>query len=233
MGISNKEYCLEAINKLYDSQLLDDFDDTIDVTTQRKKKNRDHRKHKFRLSEKGKEIAKLLIEIDEYQKNYFRLEQGIGEKIPHKSRKEIKETRRYDSGWKDKEIEFYFTYRSNALDLIDLIDKNFIGIVLVRYSKIIDDTFIMLNKDAKKILNDIIIKVFERRIRYVLDKYKIYEESAKARIIENYRNPIYQKPQYEEKYESGIQGRLPHFMDIVNFSIIKLFHNRFQKKLRK
>lgn len=76
----------------------------------------------------------------------------------------MKELGRHNSGWKDKDIEFYQIYRANALDLIDLIDKNFISIVLLRYSKIMDDPFFSNNKNAKKILNDVIIKVFENKI---------------------------------------------------------------------
>ena len=125
-------------------------------------------------------------------------------------------------GLKQKDIEFYHIYRFNALDLIDLIDRNFLHIVLIRYSKIMNDSFFFKNKKAKTILNEVILKTFENRIRFMLEKYKVYEESANVRGIENYPDPINQIPQYYEKYETGLYGILPFYKDIANFFNYKI-----------
>lgn len=228
-GVSSKEYCFGAIRKLQINKLIEE----VEVVNTNRIGSDDYRQDRFRLAENGKKISKLLKEMDEYQENYFQLEQSVREKIPPKSRKELKELGRYNSGWKDKDIEFYHIYRSNALDLIDLMDKNFIGILLLRYSKIIDNHLFSNNKNAKMILNDVIIKVFENKINFILEKYKVYEESANVRGVENYRNPINQIPQYEEKYESGLYGQLPFYMDIVNFFNYKIAPQMIEKVITK
>ncbi|MDQ3084877.1 MAG: hypothetical protein M3Q77_08710, partial [Thermoproteota archaeon] len=222
-GISSKEYFLGAIKILYHSGLIEKFEG-----------EKDNREDKFRLSDKGKKISLFLKQLDEYQKNYFNLDQSIRERIPHKSKKELEKLKHHESGWKDKDIEFYFTYRSNALDLVDLMDKNLIHIALYRYSKIMDyfmeDSFFSYHK-AKMILNDIMIKVFENRIIFILEKYKVYEESARARWIENYRNPINQTPQFEEIYETGLFGALPFYKIIENFFNYKIIPKIIERNI--
>ncbi|WP_144732527.1 hypothetical protein [Candidatus Nitrosocosmicus arcticus] len=221
-NISSKENCFDAIEFLFNCGLLEIFEG-----------GKDDRKHKFVLSDDGRKISRFLKETADYQKNYFKLEQSVRAKIPHKSRKEWKELKLYNSGWKDKDIEFYHVCRSNALDLIDLIENNFTRIVLFRYSKIMDESSLLENKNAKIIFNDVIIKVFENKIRFILEKYKTYEESAKARWVENYTNPINQIPQFEEKYESGLYGQLPFYRDIVNFFNYKIAPQMIEKDITK
>lgn len=52
--------------------------------------------------------------------------------------------------------------------------------------------------------------------------YKKYHKTGEARNIENYKNPIVQQPQYERKFESGKEGKLPFYCETYKFSIYKL-----------
>ncbi len=93
-----------------------------------------------------------------------------------------------------------------------------------------EDSFFSYHK-AKMILNDIMIKVFENRIIFILEKYKVYEESARARWIENYRNPINQTPQFEEIYETGLFGALPFYKIIENFFNYKIIPKIIERNI--
>lgn len=210
-GISNKEYFLKAIKILQQSDLIEE----VDIRTEK-----DKRKDFFRLSIKGKKVSTFLIQLDEYQKNYFKLEKSVEDKIPRRSGKEMKRLKFHDPLWKQEGVEFYFAYRSSVLNLVDLMDITFMQIIVFRYSMIrdylSDDPLFPSNK-AKAILNDLIIKVIENRMRHILEKYKVNEESAYSRWIEKYENPVKLTPQFEEKYESGLHGTLPYFKELENF----------------
>lgn len=214
-GVSSKEYFLKTTKILQQSELIEEVDEETE---------KDKRKDFFRLSRKGKKVSTFLIQLDEYQKNYFKLEKSIEDKIPQRSESELKRLRYHDPLWKKEELEFYFAYRSSILNLLDLIDNKFMQIIVFRYSKIVDylrddlyDDPILPSNKANAILNDLIIKVIENRTRYILEKSKVNEESAYSRWVEKYYNPIKQAPQFEEKYDSGFQGIMPFYKDIEDF----------------
>ena len=221
-GTNSKRYCITAVDLLHRFGLLE----LINI-------GKDSRKDKYKLSDKGMSIVKLHFEMDDYQQNYLKLVEAIDEKIPNKSYRGKLVLKHHYGVWKDQEIEFYHVFRSNALDLKDLMDKSFMNIILLRYSKIIDDPLYHNNENNNKIkiiLDDIIIKVLVDKARYVLERYKIYEESGNARWIENYRDPINQASQYEEKYETGTMGTLPFYNDIVNFFNYKIIPSTIKKE---
>jgi hypothetical protein len=213
-AISSKEYCYGALDMLFRNGFIENFKIGND-------NKEDKRKIIFKLSDLGETIAKFLKEMYDYQYIYYELEKAIEKKIPYGHIHGKLIFKYHELGWKEKEVGFYYTFRSNVLDFKNLMDNNFMNIVMLRYSKIRDDPFFYSNEKARIILNEMIIRVFENKIFYALEKYKMYQESANVRWIENY-NPICQIPPYEERYESGLEGTLPFYKDIENFFNCKI-----------
>lgn len=206
-GLKRKEIAFAAIDHLAKVKLLDR---RIDLEN-------NNREKKFKLSDRGTIIARFLKEMDEYQDSYFKLKESIEGKIPHLADTSILE--KYDSRWKKNEIPFYYKFRYDCLDLNEIFDKNFMNIVLLRYAKIINSSYSLHNTKLKIILNDLIVRLIEKRTRYMLFKYKIYRQSGEAitKMNERELNTVRSKLTYETEFRTGKEGRLPFFQEIKNY----------------
>lgn len=95
-----------------------------------------------------------------------------------------------------------------------------------------DDPFFSHRKDVTDVLNEIIIKVMVNKYKFSLHHYKKYRKAGEARTIENYKIPIEQQPQYERKFESGEEGKLPFYYEIYKFFAYKLVPSILEEEIK-
>jgi hypothetical protein len=213
----SKDYAIHAMDKMIKWKL-------IEIKEQ-------SNRHVLKLTSKGIILAKLLLDIDNYQRNYYRLLQAIEDNIPYITIDELEKLEFHNSRWQKKEVNFYYVYWSNVRDFKNLVDVHFMNIVLLRCSKIMDDPFFAYRKEVTDILNEIIIKVMVNKYQFSLENYKKYRKAGEARNIENYMISIEQQPQYERKFESGEEGKLPFYYEIYKFFTYRLLPSLLEKDI--
>jgi hypothetical protein len=208
VSFCSKGYAISAIDKMIKWKLIEFKEES--------------NRHLLNLSTKGITLARFLIDIDDYQKNYYGLVQAIEAKVPWIHKSSLNKLRYHDSHWPAIEIDFYYDYWSNMKDFRTLIDNHFMNIVILRCSKIMDDPFFSYRKEVTEILNEIIIKVMVNKYNFSLTNYKKYQKYEEVRNTENYQTPIKQQPRFEEKTDSGEEGKAPFYSEMSKFFKFKI-----------
>lgn len=202
------------------------------------------------LSDLGKEVAKVTIDLQRYNDSYFGLLKSLNEKLlfikgyqisfidrdlenigfsENPSLKVEVENQRHrlkGKGWARDEICFYNKIRTNLLDFKNILDASFFNIFLSRYAKIKRD-FKIENELLLKYLHYLIKKSIDKKIDFMLENYEseIYGYSN-IRVIysTNTKNVI-------ESIEST-GGYLQYFEDLFGIFFRNMVTFSLEKEIR-
>jgi hypothetical protein len=170
------------------------------------------------LTSMGIEIADLIIESVIYQWSYTNLIKSMEKKVfcfkdlftislfeadpnttimkdpyfanhrrqaQHKLEKE---------GWTKQEIKRYNTYCLDLIDYRDIFDKNYVGIILLKYFNIAKKYQISNKSDIFKIIKNMILQIVERKIDLISD-YEDEMRGYRTVKVENQGNRKLMSPQ--------------------------------------
>lgn len=218
-GLSDKKSITDAITEMEVAELIAE---------------RKHQKHSQKeimyLTKSGRELADMIISLDEYIKSIYELHEQANEKVLFvkgrylailqyediekqkylEIKKDYLRTLR-NIGWKDSEIEFYNCCRTNIVDFIAYCEKNFLNVLLLRYSNILRS--FKLKKLQKFIIREIIMAAVNERISFMLEHIEdqIYGYST-IRV----HNPLQNKIMPTVVEQGSSDGILQLFRDIVD-----------------
>lgn len=217
-GLTNKKAVTDAISELEKAQLLGEREDP----------NHSQREIMY-LTDSGKEVADMIISLDEFAKSIYKLYAVAKEKVLFvtgrylgildiedvEEMQLIHNKRDFQNalrvlGWPDDEIIVYNSCRTNVVDLISFCERNFLNVLLLRYSLILHS--FKLNNKAKTIISNIILNAINEKVSFMLDN--IQDETLGYSTIKVH-NPIRKKrmPTVRESGSSG--GIFQLFGDIV------------------
>jgi DNA-binding HxlR family transcriptional regulator len=174
-GLAYKKAVTDAISELEKAQLLGEREDP----------NHSQREIKY-LTDSGKEVADMIISLDEYAKSIYKLYVVAKEKVLFVTgrylgildledveeeqlihiKRDFRNALRI-LGWQHDEIAFYNSCRTNVVDLISFCERDFLNVLLLRYSLILHS--FKLNNKAKTIISNIILNAMNEKVSFMLD----------------------------------------------------------------
>lgn len=195
-GLRYKQNTLDAIKMLKDANL-------IDVIKNGKQEQL------ITLTREGKQIAELIFSTQNYGKYFMQFQDALKDKIfaipdyilmsleadsndlnenAPDLFKEVEDARitLISKGWVSEEVEFYNKYRSTLIYINDIFDKNFIYIVVYRYSNLIQKENKLDNPITNVIIKNLITDTIEQKIDYSI---KNRQQMFLGHTYLRYKNP--------------------------------------------
>ncbi|KAA2283094.1 hypothetical protein [Candidatus Nitrosocosmicus sp. SS] len=181
-GSGHKSNSLDAIQTLIDAGL---------ALMEREGKQ----KMNITLTSSGKQLCKIISAIDEYNASFSKFQDGLidnifcipdyilmsleiddlanGQMDGPNLREEIENAKMklLSKGWKNKEIKYYNKFRSTLLLLYNILDKNFIYLVIYRFAKLKQQHD---QNESQAIVRNIVIRglimeSIENKIEYLIN----------------------------------------------------------------